>query len=70
MRFDFVTSPLVGKHLDEISKVAIVIGVVRGGVFLPDNYDPTFRTQLDDTLLVLGDPMKNIKLENEAGYTL
>ena len=62
----FKTSPLVGKGLNEVSKLATVIGVVRNDVVIQNIYDPAFRLKEDDTLLVLGDPANLLTLEEEA----
>jgi voltage-gated potassium channel len=62
----FKSSPLVGKGLQEISKLATVIGVVREDVVESNIYDPAFRLREDDVLLVLGDPDKLLQLEEEA----
>jgi voltage-gated potassium channel len=61
----FRTSPLIGKGLQEVAKLAVVIGVVRGEA-LASIFDPGFTLQEGDTLLVLGDPSRLQILEGEA----
>ncbi len=65
----FGSSPLIGKGLIEISKLATVIGVIRNEQVLSDIFNPNFRLQENDTLLVLGDPSKLHELEAEAKAT-
>jgi voltage-gated potassium channel len=62
----FKSSPLVGKGLQEVSKLATVVGVVRDDAVINDIYDPAFKLKENDTLLVLGDPDKLLTLEEEA----
>jgi voltage-gated potassium channel len=62
----FKSSPLIGKGLQEVAKLALIIGVVRGDEVLQDIFDPAFKLQEGDTLLVLGDPSKLQILESEA----
>ena len=62
----FKTSPLVGKGLQEVSKHATVIGVIRGQQVIKNVYDPDFKLVENDTLLVLGDPANLFTLESEA----
>ncbi|MDH2899350.1 MAG: NAD-binding protein [archaeon] len=62
----FKTSPLIGKGLQEISKLATVIGVIRDEKVVTDVFNPSFRLREDDTLLVLGDPAKLTTIEQEA----
>jgi voltage-gated potassium channel len=62
----FKASPLIGKGLQEVSKFATVIGVVRDDLVLKDVYNPSFTLRENDTLLVLGDPEKLVKIEEEA----
>ena len=65
----FKSSPLIGKGLKEVAKLAVVIGVIRGQQVLQDAFDQNFRLQEDDTLLVLGDPSNLQLLEKEAQAT-
>ena len=65
----FKKSPLIGKGLGEVMELAMVIGVIRKEQVLPHVFDPTFRLQEGDTLLVLGDPSKLQFLEKEAEAT-
>ncbi|MGD0995299.1 MAG: NAD-binding protein [Candidatus Bathyarchaeia archaeon] len=62
----FKASKLVGKGLQEISKFATVIGVVRDTKVVTNIFDPSFRLKENDTLLVLGDPANLLTLEEEA----
>ena len=62
----FKSSTLVGKGLQEISKFAIVIGVVRDDKVVTNIFDPKFVLKENDTLLVLGDPVNLLTLEKEA----
>lgn len=62
----FKTSPLIGKGLQEISKLATVIGVIRDEEVVNDIFNPSFRLRENDTLLVLGDPAKLTTIEQEA----
>jgi voltage-gated potassium channel len=62
----FKTSSLVGKGLQEVSKLATVIGVIREDEVMNDIFNPGFRIKENDTLLVLGDPAKLFTLEEEA----
>ena len=62
----FKSSALIGKGLQEIAALATIIGVVRGDEVLRNVFDPDFRLQQGDTLLVLGDPSKLQILEDEA----
>ncbi len=63
----FKSSKLVGKGLQEVSGLATVIGVVRGGNVVKNLFDPAFRIAEGDTVLVLGDPTNLETLESEAG---
>jgi len=63
----FKSSKLIGRGLQELSTLATVIGVVRGGAVVPGIFDPAFRIAEGDTILVLGDPANLEKLESEAG---
>ena len=65
----FKSSKLIGKGLQEIAKLAVIIGVVRGEQVLQNVFDPKFRLQEGDTLLVLGDPSNLQILEKEAEAT-
>jgi Trk K+ transport system NAD-binding subunit len=62
----FKSSPLTGRGLQEVSKYATVIGVVREDLVIKDTYQPSFTLRENDTLLVLGDPVNLLKLEEEA----
>jgi voltage-gated potassium channel len=62
----FKSSPLIGKGLQEVAKLALIIGVVRADDVLQNIFDPGFKLQEGDTLLVLGDPSKLQILEGEA----
>lgn len=55
--------------MQEVSKFAAVIGVVRDDLVVKDAYNPSFTPRENDTLLVLGDPAKLLKLEEEAKAT-
>jgi voltage-gated potassium channel len=63
----FRSSSLVGKGMAEVSRLAMVIGVVRGASVVRNIFDPDFRLQEGDTVLVLGDPGNLDALETEAG---
>jgi K+/H+ antiporter YhaU regulatory subunit KhtT len=52
--------------LQEVSKLAAIIGVVRDDRVVTNLFDPTFALKEGDTLLVLGDPEKLQALEEEA----
>ncbi len=65
----FKSSPLVGKGMSEVRKLAAVIGVVRNDTVVGEIFEPDFRIQEDDTLLVLGDPSNLETLEKEARAT-
>jgi voltage-gated potassium channel len=62
----FRSSPLIGKGLQEVAKLAVIIGVVRGEEVISNIFDPSFVVREGDTLLVLGDPSKLKILESEA----
>ncbi|MGI0091508.1 MAG: potassium channel family protein [Nitrososphaerales archaeon] len=62
----FKSSPLVGKGMQEVSKYATVIGVVRNDQVVQNVFDPAFSLKENDTLLVLGDPSNLSTLEEEA----
>jgi voltage-gated potassium channel len=65
----FKSSRLIGQKLQELTKLAHVIGIVRKDELIRDVFDPSLRIQQDDTLLVFGDPAGLHELENEAGAT-
>ena len=65
----FKSSPLIGRGLQEVSKYARVVGVIRGNDVVENLFDPAFVLQEDDTLLVLGDPSNLGLLENRAKAT-
>ncbi len=65
----FKSSKLIGKGLQEVSSLAVVIGVVRGANVVQNIFDPAFRLTEGDTILVLGDPGNLQELEKEAGAT-
>lgn len=65
----FKSSKLIGKGLQEIAKLAVIIGVVRNEQVLQNVFDPNLRLQEGDTLLVLGDPSNLQLLEKEAEAT-
>jgi len=62
----FKSSMLVGKGLQEVSKFAVVIGVVRDDKVVTNIFDPKFTLKENDTLLVSGDPANLLTLEKEA----
>jgi voltage-gated potassium channel len=62
----FKTSPLIGKSLQEVSRLVTVIGVIRSEEVVNDIFNPAFTLKEDDTLLVLGDPAKLTTIEQEA----
>jgi len=62
----FKTSKLIGKGMQEVSKLAMVIGVVRDDDVIKEIFDPAFRLKEGDTVLVLGDPSSLHELEEEA----
>lgn len=64
----FKSSPLIGKGIEDIADLAVIIGIVRKEQVL-HVYDPNFRFEEGDTLLVLGDPSKLQVLEKEAQAT-
>ena len=63
----FRSSRLIGRGLQEVSGLATVIGIVRGGAVIKNIFDPAFRLAEGDTILVLGDPANLETLESEAG---
>lgn len=62
----FKSSPLIGKGLEEVSRYANVIGVVRGNAVVENIFAQSFTLQQNDTLLVLGDPSNLEHLEQTA----
>ena len=62
----FKSSKLIGKGLQEISKYATVIGVLREGAVVRNLFDPPFIIQEGDTLLVFGEPAGLLALEEQA----
>ncbi len=62
----FKTSSLIGKGMEEVSKYARVIGVVRGNDVVSNMFDRDFALQENDTILVLGDPSNLDVLEKKA----
>jgi voltage-gated potassium channel len=62
----FKASPLIGKPMQEVAKLALIIGVVRADSVAQDIFDPAFRIKEGDTILVLGDPANLLELEEEA----
>jgi voltage-gated potassium channel len=65
----FKTSRLIGRGMPEVARLAMVIGVVRNDAVVKEIFDPAFRLQVDDTVLVLGDPSNLHTLEEEAKAT-
>lgn len=65
----FKSSPLIGKGLQAVSEIAVLIGVIRNGEVIKDIFDPNFKIQENDTLLIFGDPAKLEVLEEEARAT-
>jgi len=63
----FKSSKLIGKGMQEISGLATVIGIIRGGAVLRNVFDPGLRIAEGDTILVLGDSANLETLESEAG---
>lgn len=63
----FRSSKLIGQRLQDLSKFAYVIGIVRGGELIREVFDPSLRVKEGDTLLVLGDPGPLHDLEEQAG---
>ena len=62
----FKSSPLIGKGLQEVAKLALIIRGGQGDDVLQNIFDPGFKLLEGDTLLVLGDPSKLQILEGEA----
>jgi voltage-gated potassium channel len=65
----FKKSPLIGKGLKDIGDLAVVVGVIRNEQVIQQAFDPNFRLEEGDMLLVLGDPSKLQILEKEAEAT-
>ena len=65
----FKSSRLIGQRLQELTRFAHVIGVVRNDDLIRDVFDPALRIQQDDTLLVFGDPSGLHELEEAAEAT-
>jgi len=65
----FKNSKLIGKGLPEVSKLAVIIGVVRDEQVVQNLFDTGFTIREGDTLLVLGDPSNLQILEDEAKAT-
>ena len=55
--------------MQEVAKLAVIIGVVRQETVLQNIFDPNFRLLEGDTLLVFGDPSNLQQLEKEAEAT-
>jgi Trk K+ transport system NAD-binding subunit len=62
----FKSSKLIGKGLQEITKYATVIGVLREGQVMRNIFDPPVIIQENDTLLVFGEPAGLLTLEEQA----
>jgi len=62
----FKSSKLIGKGLQEVSKLAAVVGVIRDNKVLTNIFDPAFTLKENDTLIVLGDTEKLRDIEKEA----
>jgi Trk K+ transport system NAD-binding subunit len=62
----FKSSKLIGRGLQEVSKFAVVIGVLRDNIVVADIFDAAFTLKENDTLLVLGDPGNLQTIEREA----
>jgi voltage-gated potassium channel len=65
----FRSSKLIGQGLQDLTRLAHVVGVVRNNELIRNVFDPTLRIQEDDTLLVFGDPAGLHELEGEAQAT-
>jgi voltage-gated potassium channel len=63
----FKSSKLIGQGMQDVSKLAMVIGVVRDSAVVQNIFDPDFRLKQGDTILVLGDPGNLETLERQAG---
>ncbi len=62
----FKSSKLIGKKMEDLTRFANVIGVVRNQELIQNVFDPGLRIKQDDTLLVFGDPAGLHELEAEA----
>lgn len=62
----FKSSKLIGKGLQEVSKFASVVGVVRNDKVVTTIFDPAFTLKENDTLIVLGETEKLQDIEKEA----
>jgi voltage-gated potassium channel len=62
----FKNSKLIGKGLQEISKCATIIGVLRDGAVIRNLFEPPFLIKEGDTLLVFGEPAGLLELEAKA----
>jgi voltage-gated potassium channel len=65
----FRASRLIGQGLQNVSKYAHVVGIVRNDQLIRDLFDPGMKIQEGDTLLVFGDPAGLHDLEAEAEAT-
>jgi Trk K+ transport system NAD-binding subunit len=65
----FKASKLIGKRLQDLTRYAHVIGIVRNDELIRDVFDPALKILQADTLLVFGDPAGLHELELEAGAT-
>jgi Trk K+ transport system NAD-binding subunit len=65
----FRSSRLIGNGLQNVTKYAHVVGIVRNDQLIRDLFDPTVKIQEGDTLLVFGDPAGLHELEAEAEAT-
>jgi len=65
----FKSSKLIGQRLQDLTRLAHVMGIVREGELIQDVFDPNLRIKEDDTLLVFGDPAGLHELEKEAEAT-
>lgn len=61
------SSKLIGAGIQEISKLATVIRIVRGGEAVQNLFDSTLRLSEGDTIIALGDPANLATLEAQAG---
>jgi Trk K+ transport system NAD-binding subunit len=62
----FRDSNLIGKSMREVARCAAVMGVIRDGKVARNIFDPEFKIQENDTLLVFGDATCVMELENQA----
>jgi voltage-gated potassium channel len=65
----FRSSRLIGQGLQDLTRLAHVVGLVRNNELIRNVFDPALRIQEDDTLLVFGDPAGLHELEEEAQAT-